>query len=51
MKKKTIICEIGLPADVDDKTIDAIIQLLNTNQNMPNVIYVDTFVEEVEEEE
>ena len=51
MLKKVIICEVGLPIDTSDETIEQIREILKISQKHPKVIYVDTFVEEVEEEE
>lgn len=51
MKKKIIICEVGLPEDTDDDTIVQIMDILYMAQKHPKVIYVDQSVEEVEEEE
>lgn len=51
MRKKVIICEIGMDIDTPDDTIVLINKLLKTNANIDHVIYVDTFVEEIEEDE
>lgn len=51
MKKKIIICEVGLPEDVDDDTVIQIMDILYAVQKHSKVIYVDQSVEEAEEEE
>lgn len=51
MQKTIITCEIGLPIDVDDEIVDRVTQILDSIRKVPNVIYVDTSCEEVEEEE
>ena len=51
MKKKIIICEVGLPEDVGDDTVAQIMDILHAIQKHPKVIYVDQSVEEAEEEE
>ena len=51
MKKKIIICEVGLPEDVNDDAVAQIMDILYTVQKHPKVIYVDQSVEETEEEE